>query len=70
MDYSTALSLAISIVGFVTTISTLSRKMITKDDIKTIEDKLDELTERNTNTEKKMAVMEYKIEELFRKVGM
>ena len=69
MEFGTVLSLAISVTGFVTTIATLSRKMVTKDDISKISEKLDDLTERNTNTEKKMAVMEYQIGELQRKVG-
>ena len=70
MEFGTIMSLIISVVGFCITIATISRKMITKDDIKSIEHKLDDLAERNTNTEKQIAVMEYKIEVIEKKVGI
>lgn len=70
MDFGTIVTLIISISGFLITIATLSRKMITKDDLKEIKDTLSDLTERHTNVEKKLAVMEYKVEELQRKVNV
>ena len=64
MEFGTTLSLAISVVGFVTTISTLSRKMVTKDDLKELTSKVANLSDRVVNIEKQIAVMKYQIDEL------
>lgn len=64
MEFGTVLSLTISVIGFITTIATLSRKMVTKEDIKEIQASLKDLSERNTNVEKKLAILEYRLDEI------
>lgn len=71
MDAMTIICFAINIFGFLLTFAGISHKMVTKDDLKPIEDTIndikstiDEITDRVIELEKKSTLLEYRVNKI------
>lgn len=64
---ATIISVTASLLGMLVTIVTISRKMITKEDIAEIKSDLKKLTDKSNDHAERIAVLEYRVGESFNK---